>query len=227
LFAGEPLGPSQRVIADWQRTGTGALTRSLGPGVIRACSLLLLLTVASLAANAGFGVLKAKTGADRDAVLAFHGYAVAFFGFVVGFTAWSRARSKSAGTPRLLLAAALFFAFVGPWIAMAVAGLITSQRDRAVLMAGPSPSFAVTMAQAASSASPDAGLILATGSACAAAWALIGVGLFAVAGARIRTRLAAERSAREALQRAFDEEEAALRAPRSSENSRRCDAGYQ
>ncbi|HKO46674.1 MAG TPA: ABC transporter permease [Polyangiaceae bacterium] len=209
LFAGEPLAPSLRVLADWQRRGTGALTRSLGPGVVRACSLLLLLTAGSLAVNAGVGVLKAKTSADRDAVLAFHGYALAFFGFVVGFTAWARARAKSAGTPRLLLTSALFFAFVGPWIAMAVAGLITNQHDRAMLMAGPSPTFAVSMAKAASGASPDAGLILATGAACAAAWALIGVGLFAVAGARIRTRLLAEHQARAALQRAFAEEEAA------------------
>ena len=212
LFAGDPLGPSQRVLADWQRRATGALAQSLGPGVLRACALLLLLTTGSLAANAALGVLKAKTGADRDALLAFHGYALAFFCFVVGFAAWARARSKSAGTPRLLLATALFFAFVGPWIAMAVAGLITSQHDRAMLMASPSPSFAVTMVQAASTSSPDAGLILATGAACAAAWALIGVGLFAVASARVRTRLAAERSARAALQRAFDEEEAALEA---------------
>jgi len=67
------------------------------------------------------------------------------------------------------------------------------------------------MVQAASSSSPDAGLILATGSACAAAWALIGVGLFAVAGTRVRTRLSAEHGARAALQHAFEEEEAALR----------------
>jgi len=210
MFSSEPLGPSPRVEAQWQRRRTSALAKSLGPGVLRACSLLLLLTVGSLAANAGLAILKAKTGAERDAVLAFHGYAAAFFGFVVGFTAWSRARAKSAGTPRLLLATALFFAFVGPWIAMAVAGLITNQHDRAMLMASPSPSFAVTMVQALSTASPDAGLILATGAACAAAWALIGVGLFAVAGARVRTRLEAERSARATLQRAFEEEDAAL-----------------
>jgi ABC-type transport system involved in multi-copper enzyme maturation permease subunit len=207
LFSSEPLSPSPRVLAVWQRSGTRALARSLGPGVLRACVLLLLLTAASLVVNAGLGVLKAKTQADRDAVLAFHGYALAFFCFVVGFTAWARARATSSGTPRLLLATALFFAFVGPWIAMAVAGLITSQHDRAMLMAGPSPTFAVTMVQAASTASPDAGLILATGSACAAAWALIGVGLFAVASARIRARLSTERSARAALQDAFDAEE--------------------
>jgi len=209
LFSSEPLGPSLRVQADWQRRNASAFTRSLGPGIVRACVLLLLLTAASLVANAGLGVLKAKTNADRDAVLAFHGYALAFFGFVVGFTAWARARTASAGTPRLLLAAALFLAFVGPWIAMAVAGLITNQHDRAMLMASPSPSFAVTMVQAASTASPDAGLILATGAACAAAWGLIGVGLFAVAGVRVRTRLTAEESARAALQRAFEDEEAA------------------
>ena len=209
LFSSEPLGPSQRVLADWQRRGTSPLTRSLGPGVLRACMLLLLLTAASLVANAGLGVLKAKTNADRDAVLAFHGYALAFFGFVVGFTAWARARATSPGTPRLLLATALFFAFVGPWIAMAVAGLVTSQHDRAMIMASPSPSFAVTMVQAASTASPDAGLILATGAACAAAWALIGVGLFAVAGVRVRARIAAEEGARAALQHAFEEEDAA------------------
>ncbi|MEI9954577.1 MAG: ABC transporter permease [Pseudomonadota bacterium] len=114
LFAGEPLGPSQRVLADWQRRGTGALARSLGPGVLRACSLLLLLTACSLASNAALGVLKAKTSPDRDALLAFHGYALAFFGFVVGFAAWARARAKSAGTPRLLLATALFFCLRGP-----------------------------------------------------------------------------------------------------------------
>ncbi|HEY3253839.1 MAG TPA: ABC transporter permease, partial [Polyangiaceae bacterium] len=212
LFAGEPLGPSLRVLAQWQRRGTSTVIQGLGPGVLRACSLLLLLTLSSLAANAGLGLLKAKTSADQTAVLAFHGYALAFFVFVVGFAAWARARAKSVATPRLLLATALFFAFVGPWIAMAVAGLITSQHDRAMLMASPSPSFAVSMVQAASTSSPDAGLILATGSACAAAWALIGLGLFAVAGTRIRTRLSAEGSARAALQRAFDEEEAAREA---------------
>ncbi|HYQ42626.1 MAG TPA: ABC transporter permease [Polyangiaceae bacterium] len=212
LFSSEPFEPSLRVLADWQRRGTSMLARSFGPGIVRACVLLLLVTAGCLVATAGLGVLKAKTNADRDAVLAFHGYALAFFGFVVGFTAWARARATSAGTPRLLLATALFFAFVGPWIAMAVAGIITSQHDRAMLMASPSPSFAVTMAQAASTAAPDAGLILATGSACAAAWALIGVGLFAVAGVRVRTRLAAEHSARAALQQAFEAEEAAHRA---------------
>jgi hypothetical protein len=95
---------------------------------------------------------------------------------------------------------------------MAVAGLITSQHDRAMLMAGPSPTFAVTMVQTLSSSAPDAGVIVATGSACAAAWALIGVGLFASAGMRVRKRLESDRHARNAMHRAFEEEEAAERA---------------
>ena len=145
-------------------------------------------------------------------MLAFHGYGLAFFGFVTGFTAWARARAQNASTPRVLLAAALFVASVGPWIAMAVAGLITSRHDQAMLMASPSPTFAATMAQAISSNAPDAALVASTGCACAAAWALIGLGLFAAAGLRIRARLALEASARAKLQRAFDEEEAALSA---------------
>jgi len=78
-------------------------------------------------------------------------------------------------------------------------------------MAGPSPTFAVAMVQALSSSAPDAGVILATGSACAAAWALIGVGLFASAGMRVRKRLETDRQARAAMQRAFEEEDAAVR----------------
>lgn len=214
LFAGEPLGPSLRVSAHWQRRGVGKLRQSLGPGILRATLLLLTLTLLGLAGNALVGIFKAKTLSERDSILAFHGYGAAFFCFMSGFTAWARAKAQGAGTPRLLLAVALFFAFVGPWIAMAVAGLITSQHDRAMLMAGPSPTFAMAMVQALSSSAPDAdaGVIIATGAACAAAWALIGVGLYASAGMRVKKRLETERLARAAMQRAFEEEEAAERA---------------
>ena len=216
LFAGEPLGPSARVLAHWQRRHTSAFLRALGPGILRASGLLVALTLLGLAGNAVVGLIGAKTAAERGAILAFHGYALAFFGFVAGFNAWARARAHSAGTPRLLLVVALFFAFVGPWIAMAIAGLITSQHDRAILMAGPSPTFAVTMAHALATEAPDHGLITLTGGACAAAWALIGAGLFASAGLRVRKRNHAEYEARVALQRAFDDEEAALRSKRDA-----------
>jgi hypothetical protein len=107
----------------------------------------------------------------------------------------------------------LFFAFVGPWIAMAIAGLLTNHKDQALLMAGPSPTFAVTMVRAVSSWTADSELILATGCACAAAWALIGVGLFAAASVRIRGRLEAADRAQATLQRAFAAEDLALLGP--------------
>ncbi len=211
LFAGEPLGPSQRVLTHWQEQHVSAFRRSFGPGILPACALLTLLVWSGLACSASLGALDAKTAADRDAVLAFYGYGMAFFGFVAGFTAWARARSRNTSTPRVLLTAALFVACVGPWIAMAVAGLVTNHHDQAMLMASPSPTFAATMAQSIATGAPDAALVATTGSACAAAWALIGVGLFAAAGMKVRARLALDAAARAKLQRAFDEEEAALR----------------
>jgi ABC-type transport system involved in multi-copper enzyme maturation permease subunit len=212
LFAGEPLAPSVRVLTHWRQQGASALRRSLGPGILSASTLLALLTLLGLGSSAALGAIEAKSAMDRDALLAFHGYGMAFFGFVVGFTAWARSRSHNTSTPRVLLAAALFVAFVGPWIAMAVAGLITNQHDEAMLMASPSPTFAMTMVQAISTSAPDAGLVATAGSACAAAWALIGVGLFAASGLRVRARVTAEEVARAKLQRAFDEEEAAQQA---------------
>ncbi len=212
LFAGEPLAPSQRVLTRWREQRVSAFRRSFGPGILPASALLAVLVWLGLACSAGLGAINAKTGAERDAVLAFHGYGMAFFGFVVGFTAWARARANNSHTPRVLLTAALFAACVGPWIAMAVAGLITNHHDRAMLMASPSPTFAATMAQSISSSAADASLVATTGSACAAAWALIGLGLFAAAGLKVRARVALDAAARAKLQRAFDEEEAAQRA---------------
>ncbi len=69
------------------------------------------------------GYFLVPTYADRVAVLSLGGYAAAFAVFVSGFAAWTRARASGAGVPRVLLLGALFLAFVGPYIAMAIAGL--------------------------------------------------------------------------------------------------------
>src|SRR5450432_4366980 len=61
LFAGEPLGPSSRVLTHWEREGTSGFRRSLGPGVLRASMLLIALTAAGLAGNAMVGLIGAKT----------------------------------------------------------------------------------------------------------------------------------------------------------------------
>ena len=51
VFVGEPLGPSRRVRVHWDRESFGKLRRYLGPGILRAVSLLLLLGLGCLVAQ--------------------------------------------------------------------------------------------------------------------------------------------------------------------------------
>jgi hypothetical protein len=199
LFAGEPLGPSRRVAAGWTREGTGAGRRFLGPGVMRACTLLLVLIVGSFGALLAASALTLTSPGDRDGVLALGGYAAAFLVFVTGFAAWTRSRSRASGIPRVLLLGALFLAFVGPWIAMAIAGIFETN-EIALLVAAPSPLYAFHLRKVIMSGSPDAAVAVMAGSVAAASWALIGLGLVVLAGARVRKRLAEERALREGLE---------------------------
>ncbi len=199
LFAGEPLAPSRRVEARWTRERAGAGRRFLGPGVMRACTLLLLLIVGSFAALLGAAALTLRVASERDGVLALGGYAAAFLVFLAGFAAWTRARSRSSGVPKVLLLGALFLAVVGPWIAMAIAGIFEST-ERALLIAAPSPLYAFHLRKVIASGGPDADVAALAGSIAAAAWLVIGFGLFALASARIEQRLAAERAVRANLE---------------------------
>jgi len=186
VFAGEPLGPSRRVRVHWDREGMGRLRRYLGPGLMRAMSLLLLLGLGGLLLESAGGVAAELLGGSPSAtqnvrsVLAFGGYAAGFFMFIVGFTAWVRARSTAATTPRLLLLAMLFLALVGPWIIMAIAGIVTQREDSAMLLAAPSPAYVFQMMKEFGRASPDK-LVIGAGAVCAAAWALLGTGLLGAA----------------------------------------------
>jgi ABC-type transport system involved in multi-copper enzyme maturation permease subunit len=122
LFAGEPLGPSPRVLLEWERGKVGALRRYLGPGVLRAFSLLILLIVGSFSALAATSYLAVP---DPDRALGALGVTVyfgAFLLFASGFAALARARSRGPTGPRVALVGALFLSGVGPWIAMAIAG---------------------------------------------------------------------------------------------------------
>src|SRR6266540_423008 len=42
MFAGEPLGPSRRVLIHWQRQNLGRVRRFFGPGIVPTSSLLVL-----------------------------------------------------------------------------------------------------------------------------------------------------------------------------------------
>ncbi len=108
LFAGEPLAPSDRVRLRWERARAGRARRFLGPGVLRAFWLLVLLVLGS------FGAVMAACYflvTDRDDALAgtvLAGCLGAFLVFVAGFAAWARARSQRPAGPRLALVGALF-----------------------------------------------------------------------------------------------------------------------
>jgi hypothetical protein len=199
LFAGEPLAPSRRVEARWARERVGAGRRFLGPGVMRACTLLLLLIVGSFGALLGAAAFTLRTPSERDGVLAIGGYAAAFLVFLAGFAAWTRARSRSSGVPKVLLLGALFLATVGPWIAMAIAGIFESS-ERALLIAAPSPLYAFHLRKVISSGGTDAQVAVLAGTVAAASWAVIGLGLFALASGRVEQRLAAERALRAGLE---------------------------
>jgi hypothetical protein len=212
LFAGEPLGPSRRVEVHWQREKASALRRFIGPGIFPACSTLALLVLVCFGAVVLAGFFLVPSYGESLGVVALGGYSAAFAVFVSGFAAWTRARSGGAGVPRVLLLGALFLAFVGPYIAMAIAG-VSGSSSRAMLVAAPSPVYAIYMVGQANDIvvladgslvpDPERDAALVAGAVCAGAWAIIGLGLLAVAAARVRARRHAERVQREALEASF------------------------
>jgi hypothetical protein len=196
VFAGEPIGPSRRVVRDWQRAGAGPLRRALGPGVVRAAVGLLGAGLLGLVVlmGAGFALTYLKPSAptmpaSREAgtVLIMGGYLAAFFVFTAGFGAWARARSGSPAVARVLLFVALFVATAGPWLGAAIAGAFSSDfESSALLFAAPSPSYAFVATSQMRLAAPTAGTAVAAAGGCAALWALAGLVLLARAGARCR-----------------------------------------
>lgn len=209
LFCGEPLAPSRRVRAHWERTKTGRVARFFGPGLLQASLLLVLLAVLCMGASLGAGLRYAPARKDADMQIALHFYLLAFSVFVIGFGAWARSRSTGTAVPRVLLLSVLFITLVGPWIAMAIAGLVTDSGERALLMAAPSPTYVAIMLDALKGVSPHANEIALAGTICAVAWAAIGVGLFGLATARTRRRLEAEQAVRAELEARFAEEDRA------------------
>lgn len=186
LFAGDPIGPSRRVIAHWDELRAGAFRRFLGPGVMRSAVLLLvsgtlgilLLTGVALIAMSG------RPGKEIEGVLSFGAYAVSFFIFIAGLGAYLRARAGSAVVARVLMFTFLFAVSVGPWIIAAIAGLIadrSSARD-ALVVAAPSPFYVFVMLDAIEHARGD-GLLLA-GVICMLGW--VGVGLVLLGAAKMR-----------------------------------------
>lgn len=214
VFAGEPLGPSRRVLVHWEMARVSGFRRFLGPGVTRAISLLTLGILGTYLVQMAAGAIMelqgggpfARDGAYR--VVAFGGYLAAFCVFLAGFTAWIRARSKSSGAPRGLLVLALFLAGLGPWLAMAIAGIATTGSDESFLVAAPSPAYVFVMMGAIGSGKPSSDVLIVAGAVAAGAWALLGLGLFGAGAARSRKVVREHLEAQAKLDAMLAEEEA-------------------
>ena len=188
LFAGDPIGPSRRVVIHWDRAGAGRFLRFLGPGVMRSAALLLAAGGLGLGAVTAVGVQRTAwasgtSSTDAASVTLCAGYLVAFYVFVVGLAAFLRARASSALVARALLFALLFGALVGPWIVAATAGLLADHHGRdALIVVAPSPFYVFLMLDARSRG--DGGPTLVVGMIAAGLWAVSGLALLAAAGRR-------------------------------------------
>lgn len=191
-FAGEPIGPSRRVVARWDREEATFFDRALGPGVMRATTTSLAaglggissITAAGLLGIALFGTAKPV---ESLALLVVSTYAAGFFVFLAGFTAWIRARTNSVMTPRIMLVVALGLALVGPWLVAAIAGAMSGAHGSTAAVAAPSPIYALVVAIEMSGRGTvdDVPAVMAA-SIASGAWALIGLVLLAQAARRCR-----------------------------------------
>ncbi len=199
VFAGEPLGPSRRVQVHWDRMGVGRFRRFLGPGLAKATVTGIVLTLGGLALTAGAGVLlgalRGGTTDDMTRLISFATYSCGFLLFVFGFAAWARARSLSSAVPRVLLVGMLFLALAGPWLAMAIAGILSDGSDEALLVASPSPLYVFVMLEKIGGADQELSLI--AGAIAAAGWGFLGAGMLTAATSRAR-RIVREHEARAA-----------------------------
>jgi hypothetical protein len=212
VIAGEPLGPSRRVRVHWEREGASRWRRYLGPGILKAATLLGGLGLGSLWLVTGVGAaveVASPSSVGVLRVLSTGGYLGAFFLFILGFTVWVRARASSAAVPRLLLIGALLLAGIGPWVVMAIAGVVGSSGSTLVL-AAPSPAYVLVMWEWADKSSAAREPILLGGVTCAISWALLGAGFLNAAYLRARRVAAAHARALQAMEAMLDAEDEAL-----------------
>jgi ABC-type transport system involved in multi-copper enzyme maturation permease subunit len=188
LFMGDPIGPSRRVVIQWDRDRAGRLRRFLGPGVMRSSSLLLTSGGLALTAITAVGLWQtsgasSRTSDDTAGVALFAAYTIAFYLFVVGLGAFLRARASTPAVARVLLFAILFGVAVGPWIVAAIAGLLSDTSGREVLVVGaPSPFYVFVMLAAVGRS--DGPLLIFGGALAAAVWALFGLLFLSLAARR-------------------------------------------
>lgn len=190
----------------WERTQRSALLRAFGPGVVPATTWLLGLILVSFAACVGVGLVTLSAPDDRTVVLAFDGQLVAFLVFLCGISAFFRSRADGATVPRVLLVLTLVTASIGPWIALAIAGVVTRSGDAVLALGAPSPAFAFILAEEIARGSTNLSQEMTAAVLCSVGYALFGVGLLAMAAGRSSARQRAEQERLTQLEAILDAE---------------------
>jgi hypothetical protein len=222
VFLGDPIGPSRRVQNEWDARRAGRLLRALGPGVMRSAWISLLAGSAAVLALALGSATMVMFGPpiaikpDLLGLAVLSVYGMSFLAFVVGFASWLRTRTGAIAVARVVMLVVLFCAGAGPWIIAAIAGALTQTTSSdELLIAAPSPFFAIAVATELSPASlASKGPQVLGAALSSAAWALIGFGLLGRAATRCRSIIRAHEQALaegDALLRAEDEAQQAAR----------------
>ncbi|HEX2871452.1 MAG TPA: ABC transporter permease [Polyangiaceae bacterium] len=206
MVAGEPLGPSRRVRVAWDRAGRSRALRALGPGVVPATAWLVGLVLVAFAASIGVGLLTLTKPTDREVLLAFDGQLLAFLLFLCGLSAFFRTRAETPVVPRVLLVVTTVVAAIGPWIVMAIAGVVTQTSDGTLALASPSPTYAFVLAEEIQRSSVNLPNLILPAVLCSAGYVLFGLGLFIMAAGRAHTRLVQERERASQLEALLDAE---------------------
>ena len=225
LFAAEPYGPSRRVKTHLARSGAGALRRFMGPGLMRAMVLVILLGLLGIAAismiDAGALEALGTPGADRETgiqkIFVWGAYTGLFTTFVTGLVAWLRSRDNTPWIARLIAIAILFLICALPWVIVAIgdaASTSSASIDDWQNVGAPSPFFAFVMIAALDKLDP--GSTIEVGFGAAMVWGFIGLGLFAAAGRRCGRAIARYEASLEQADAAFRAEDETLAAQASA-----------
>ncbi|GAC1561387.1 MAG: hypothetical protein NVS3B10_19220 [Polyangiales bacterium] len=205
ILCGEPLAPSRLVRARWERNRAGALTRFLGPGLMRGAALHVLLAMVMLGAFYAGGLLAsspvglrekigvASAGLPRAGIGGAHAIVVAytlmFDVFLLGLAALLRTRGGSGDKVAVARAWTIVAAIVAtcvPWIVATISGTLVADERSAVLFAAPSPLFAIYAFNRELQAGVDPFRITASALGAAFVWGAIGLVLLGIAWERAR-----------------------------------------
>jgi hypothetical protein len=214
LFIGEPAGPSRRLTMLWLGKRTGALARSLGPGLARTFALVMILETVAFAAATGGGIF-AMVVLHKSAGIA----AIALSGallwahalFFTGLSAWVRSRNASVLRARVITLAIALALTVVPWALAAVGGL-TTKRTEWLALGAPNEYYLFVVLGQLSTTTPNQFLIAVT-YVPIFVFAALGIFFFVLAAQKAHAVNTAANFHYAQMDAALAQEDAALRAP--------------